>query len=82
MNWLEQMFTHIKPDGQSWVVDMTAEMARAAGVAEGSLVVLYFKQGAVTAEILPPPSEELQAEVGQVVDDFSEAFAEMKRRGD
>lgn len=76
------MVTHIKPDGQSWVVDMTPEMARAAGVAEGSLVVLYFKDGAVTADILPPPSEELRGEVRQVIDDLGEAFEEMKRRGD
>ena len=76
------MVTHIKPDGQSWVVDMTPEMARAAGVAEGSLVVLYFKDGAVTAELLPPPSEELKEEVQQVIEEFGEAFAEMKRRGD
>jgi hypothetical protein len=79
---LENVVTHIKPDGQSWVVDMTPEMARAAGVAEGSLVVLYFKDGAVTAELLPPPSEELKEEVQQVIEEFGEAFAEMKRRGD
>ena len=80
---MAHVVTHIKPNGQSWVVDMTPEMARAAGVAHGSLVVLYFKEGAaVTAEILPPPSEELREEVRQVVEEFGEAFAEMKRRGD
>jgi hypothetical protein len=46
--------THIKPEGKSWVVDMTPEMARAASVAEGSFVILSFKDGDVTAEILPP----------------------------
>ena len=76
------MGTHIKPEGQSWVVDMTSEMARTAGVPSGSLLVLYFKEGEVTAEIMPPPTEELQEEVHQVVKQFGEAFAEMKRRGD
>ena len=76
------MVTHIKTDGQSWVVDVTPEMARAAGVKEGSLVILYFKEGTVTAELLPPPSEELEAEVRQVIEDFGEAFAELQRRGD
>ena len=48
------MVTHIKPEGKGWVIDMTPEMVRAANVAEGSLVVLTFKDGDVTAEILPP----------------------------
>ncbi len=48
------MVTHIKPKGKSWVVDMSPEMARAANAAEGSYVVLSFKDGDVTAEILPP----------------------------
>jgi hypothetical protein len=61
---------------------MTPEMAHAAGVAEGSLVVLYFKDGSVTGEILPPPSDELREEVRQVDEEFGDAFAEMKRLGD
>jgi hypothetical protein len=73
---------HIKPEGKSWVVDMTPEMARAANVAEGSLVVLSFKDGDVTAEILPPPDERLREEVRQVAAEFGDVFAEMKRRGD
>ena len=76
------MVTHIKPEGKSWVVDMTPEMARAANVAEGSFVVLSFKDGDVMAEILPPPGEDLREEVHQVIAEFGEAFAEMKRRGD
>jgi hypothetical protein len=74
--------THIKLEGKSWVVDMTPEMARAANVAEGSLVVLSFKDGDVTAEILPPPDERLKEEVRQVTAEFGDVFAEMKRRGD
>ena len=65
-----------------WVLDMTQEMARAADVAEGSLVVFYFKNGAVSAEVLPKPSEDLRAEVREIADEFADAFAEMKRRGD
>ncbi len=37
-----------------WVLDMTPEMARAASVAEGSLVVLYFKNSG--ARSLPEKS--------------------------
>jgi hypothetical protein len=74
--------THIKTDDAGWVITMTREMAQVAGVAEGSLVVFHFKDGSVAAEILPPPTDELRAEVRGVADEFADAFAEMKRRGD
>ncbi len=74
--------THIKTDDTSWVITMTPEMAQVAGVAEDSLVVFHFKDGAVAAEILPPPSDELRAEVHMIADEFADAFAEMKQRGD
>ena len=74
--------THIHPADAGWVLDMTREMAQAAGVAEGSLVVFHFSNGAVAAEILPPVSVELRTDVHQIADEFADAFAEMKRRGD
>lgn len=74
--------THINSEDAGWVVTMTPEMAQVAGVAEGSLVIFYFKDGKVAAEILPPPGDELRAEVRQIADQFADAFAEMKRRGD
>jgi hypothetical protein len=50
---------HIKTDDASWVISMTPEMAQVAGGAEDSLVVFHFKEGAVAAEILPPPTDHL-----------------------
>lgn len=79
---MDRQLTHIKTDDAGWVITMTPEMARVAGVAEGSLVVFHFKEGAVAAEILPPPTDELRAEVRAIADEFADAFAEMKRRGD
>jgi hypothetical protein len=73
---------HVNPADSGWVIDMTPEMARAAGVVEGSLVVFHFGDSTVAAEILPPPSDELRAEVRGIADEFAGAFAEMKRRGD
>ena len=67
---------------QGWVIDMTPEMARAANVAEGSYVVLYLSDGNVTAEVLPPATEEMKESVQRSVDKFGDAFAEMKRLGD
>ena len=61
---------------------MTPEMARAAGVADGSLIVLYLKDGGVAAEILPPATEEMKRSVEESIDKFRDAFAEMKRLGD
>ena len=49
------------------------------GVAEGSLVVFYFRNGAASAEILPGPSDKLRTEVREIVDEFADAFWEMKR---
>ncbi len=77
-----QLPTHIEPDSEGWVITMTPEMAHAAGVAEGSSIAFYLSDGAVAAEILPPPSPELRAEVHRIADKFRDAFAEMKRLGD
>ena len=79
---MSNTITRVKPEGQSWVITMTPEMAEAAGVDEGSHVIFYFQDGAVSAEILPPAGEELRGEVRQVVEELGEVFAEMKRRGD
>jgi hypothetical protein len=65
-----------------WVVQMTPEMERAARVAEGSLVILYLSDGKVSAELLPPPSDEIKRSVRESVEKFKDAFAEMKRLGD
>ena len=79
---MSKSLTPINANDAGWVLAMTPEMAGAAGVAAGSQVVFYFNDGAVSAEILPPISEELRAEVQQVAAEFADAFAEMKRRGD
>ena len=71
-----------KKSEQGWVVDMTPEMAHAAGVAEGSHVVLYVGEGGITAEVLPAATEEIKQSVQRSIDKFGDAFAEMKRLGD
>ncbi len=69
---MSETLTPNKTD-KGWVV----EMARAAGVAEGSLIVLYLN-GDVAAEILPPATEEMKRSVEESIDKFRDAFAEMK----
>lgn len=67
---------------QGWVVAMTPEMAHAAGVAEGSYVVLYLSEGSVTAEVLPAATEEMKQSVRQFAEENADFLAEMKRLGD
>lgn len=65
-----------------WVIVMTPEMSRQAGVAENSLIVLHLAEGKVSAEILPPATTEMKESVRQISEKFREAFEEMKRLGD
>ena len=74
--------TNIQPTDSGWVLDMTPEMVRIAGVEPGSVIVFYLQDGTVAADILPPPSDKLRAEVHEIAEEFADAFAEMKRRGD
>ena len=79
---MSQSLTNVKPEGGGWVIAMTPEMARAAGVAEGSYVVLYLKEGSVTAEILPPATEEMKESVRRFTERNADFLEEMKRLGD
>ncbi len=65
-----------------WVVQMTTEMATEADAPEGSFLVFYLRKGGVSAEILPPATEEMKRSVEESIDKFKDAFAEMKRLGD
>ena len=76
------MLTPIKPEDQGWVVPMTPEMAQAAGVPDGSCVVLYLKDGSVTAEIMPPATAEMKESVRRFVERNADFLEEMKRLGD
>ncbi len=67
---------------QGWIIPVSPEMVREGGVAEGSVIVLYLKNGSISAEILPPATEEMKRSVEESVDKFKDAFAEMKRLGD
>ena len=71
-----------KKSEQGWVVDMTPEMAHAAGVAEGSHVVLYVSEGGVTAEVLPAATEEMKQSVRRFAEENADFLSEMKRLGD
>ena len=67
---------------QGWVVDIPEEIARAQNVPEGSMVLMHFKDGNLSLEILPPPSPALVESSRRIANKYKEAFAEMKRHGD
>jgi antitoxin component of MazEF toxin-antitoxin module len=68
--------------GRGWVMNIPPEMVKALGVEEGSVVVLYPREGGMSYEILPPLSLEMKASVLKTCEQFKGAFAEMKRLGD
>ena len=67
---------------RGWIMEIPPEMAAAMGVAEGSVIVLYLREGGMSYEILPPLSPDVKESVLQTCEEFKDAFAEMKRLGD
>ncbi len=67
---------------RGWVIPMTPEMTREAHAAEGSYLVIYLSETGISAEILPPATEEIRDSVKRSMEKFGDAFAEMKRSGD
>ncbi|HWP53456.1 MAG TPA: hypothetical protein VN476_04940 [Pyrinomonadaceae bacterium] len=67
---------------RGWVIQMSSEMAREAHAAEGSYLVIYLSESGISAEILPPATDEIKASVERSIEKFGDAFAEMKRVGD
>jgi hypothetical protein len=68
--------------GVGWILEIPPEMAALLKVDPASIVVLYPKEGALEAEILPPPSDELKADFERMFDKYHEALEELKRLGD
>jgi hypothetical protein len=67
--------------GRGWIMDLPPEMAAAMSVEEGSVIVLYPREGG-SYEILPPLPPDMRASVSQTCEEFKDAFAQMKRLGD
>ena len=67
---------------RSWIATMPPDMAQAAGVTEGSLVVLHVETSAIETEILPPATPAMKQEVREIAEQFKDLFAELKLRGD
>ena len=71
-----------KKSERGWIIQMTPDMAREAGAAEGSSLIVYLGAGGISAEILPPATDEIKSSVTRSIEKFADAFTEMKRLGD
>jgi len=67
---------------QGWIIEIPDEIARATDAPNGSLGLLYVRDGKIEVEILPPPSPGLDESVNRIHAKFKDAFEEMRRRGD
>ena len=66
----------------SWVIDVTPEMAQAIDAPVGSHIILHLAKGQVATEIIPSLSPELADLVDNIADDLDDVLLEMKRLGD
>ena len=65
-----------------WFLEMPSDLAAAAGFALDSLLTIYAKHGALRVEVLPPPSPAIKKAVERTLNQYGEAFEELKRLGD
>ena len=66
----------------SWVIDVTPEMAREIDAPAGSHILLHFIKGQIATETIPPLSPVLAGIVDSIADDLDDVFQEMKQLGD
>ncbi len=71
----------VKLEKDTWVLELPAEVSRREGFADGTLVSLTFKNGAIQGSYIKP-SAEIESFLDRVVEEEKEYFEEMKRLGD
>ncbi len=71
----------IRQEKDTWVLEVPAEICQREGFAEGTLVSLTFKDGAIQSSYIRP-SPATESFLDRVVEEEKEYFEEMKRIGD
>ncbi len=64
------------------IIDLTPETAQSLNVAAGSRVILSVSGDNIAAEILPPATPEIKANVQRLLSKYRATYEEMKRLGD
>jgi hypothetical protein len=67
---------------KGWVIELTAEEAETYGITPDSKVMLYYDDGAIKTEVLPPLSPELAQIAEEAFQEDLDLFEELKRLGD
>jgi len=71
----------VKREKDTWIVELPLEVCRRDGFADGTLVSLTFKNGAIQGSYIKP-SAETESFLDRIVAEEKEYFEEMKRLGD
>lgn len=73
----------IKVLGKSWVIELSKDFVFDNNLAEGTKVLLTFKDNEkVEAELLPPLSEKLKSISKKILKKRRKVYEELKRIGD
>lgn len=71
----------VKREKDTWILELPVEICQKEGFADGTLVSLTFKNGAIQSSYIRP-SAETESFLDRVVKEEKEYFEEMKRLGD
>ena len=71
----------VKIEKDTWILEVPAEVCEREGFAEGTMVSLTFKNGAIQSSYIRP-SAETENFLDRVVEEEKEYFEEIKRLGD
>ena len=66
----------------TWILALPEELCRREGYAAGRLACLTFKDGAIQASFVRPPSPKLREISARLLKKNRELYAELKRLGD
>lgn len=73
----------VKAIGKSWVIDLRDDFASENGLMSGTQVLITFKgKDQVSAEVLPPLSDEIAASANKIFKKRLAAYEELRRIGD
>ena len=74
--------TTLEKTYSSCVVELNPETQKQLGIAEGSIVIMHAKNGAIEVEILPPPSAELEELSMYINEKYKDVLEGLRRIGD
>lgn len=71
----------VRREKDTWILEVPSEVCEREGLAEGTLVSLTFKDGAIQSSYIRP-TKEIDSFLDEIVEDEKGYFEEMKCIGD